>query len=473
MGWLFDDGERTVHAKSTNDGRVPLLPGTEAVDYTKGRRGRTQAVYRRAKKAGRGEFGDPGDPKRDARQQAYFIFLFLIGGIAGSFSHNLESIYIGHIRTCADGDALPCLGSRCKAPFGNSSNITCPQLINDVHAPCSEKWPAWTSLPKSNHDNSEHHGSHHRVAPKTLGDACPLSCKQCRSSKANENAPAQLAAYSLVESFLGWFGGLGSLWGGLTPKVARCVGRGDEEGAGRLLKMSFICCFVAAGVAWGIIYPFGGMIVEAAFSPTIDVFYYSVPFMRVHAAGIFFGYIQSVCEGAISGLQYVTVGTIIGLVRSMYMGVSNYFTIVVWDGFGVSGVFGEGCASASRHCVILSSCLAFLFIYPPNKRLRVCGGTLQNDRDWKPFLRDGIILMANSYFASIGEFLNPILTSRMKGHAGTLALDARTIVGQVSEYPGLVGGVISQVVVILGEETPRYIISRIVYRARIDADRMQ
>ena len=155
--------------------------------------------------------------------------------------------------------------------------------------------------------------------------------------------------------------------------------------------------------------------------------------MHVHAAGIFFGYVQSVCEAGISGLQYVTVGTIIGLFRSLYMGVSNYFTIVLWDGFGVSGVFGEGCASASRHCFILTTCLAFLFLYTPNKRLKICGGTLQNDRDWKPFLRDGFILMANSYLASVGQFLNPILTSRMKGKSGTLALGARTIVGQVSQ----------------------------------------
>ena len=89
--------------------------------------------------------------------------------------------------------------------------------------------------------------------------------------------PSQLAAYSLIESFLGWFGGLGSLWGGLTPMVARCVGQGDEEGAGRLLKMSFVCCFFAAAIAWGIVFPFGGMIVKAAFDPTEATYYYVSP----------------------------------------------------------------------------------------------------------------------------------------------------------------------------------------------------
>lgn len=457
MGWLFDDSERTVYGKPASDGRLPLLPGKEAIEYTKGRAERRAAVYRRAKKSERGEFGDDGDPKSDARQQVYFILLFLVGGIAGSFSNNLESIYIGHIRTCADADAFKCLHGHCKSPFANASNITCPQLVNDVRAPCGEEWPAWTKPPKMHHDM-------HNTELKTVGDACPLSCNLCRTSKANENAPAQLAAYSLIESFLGWFGGLGSLWGGLTPKIARCVGVGDEEGAGRLLKMSFICCFFATAVAWGIIYPFGEIIVKGAFAPTAAVLHYSIPFMWVHAAGIFFGYIQSVCEGAISGLQYVTVGTLIGLVRSLYMGISNYFTIIVWDGFGVSGVFGEGCASASRHCVILSSCLAFLFCYSPNRHLRICAGPLQNNRDWKPFLRDGIILMANSYFASVGQFLNPILTSRMKGSVGTLALGARTIVDQVSEYPGLIGGVISQVVIILGEPKLRNLLHPNDYR---------
>jgi hypothetical protein len=123
-----------------------------------------------------------------------------------------------------------------------------------------------------------------------LADACPLSCAQCKSSFANRDAPAQLAAYSLVESFLGWFGGLGGLWGGLTPMVGRCVGRGDEEGAGRLLKMSFACCLFSTAVAWTIVYPFGGLIVQGAFAPQQDVYHYAIPFMHVHAAGMFFQY---------------------------------------------------------------------------------------------------------------------------------------------------------------------------------------
>ena len=39
-----------------------------------------------------------------------------------------------------------------------------------------------------------------------------------------------------------------------------------------------------------------------------DVFHYAIPFMHVHAAGMFFAYIQSVCEAAISGLQYLLRG---------------------------------------------------------------------------------------------------------------------------------------------------------------------
>jgi len=128
---------------------------------------------------------------------------------------------------------------------------------------------------------------------------------------------------------------------------------------------------VRAQVAWGVIYPFGSQIVHAAFAPSVDVFYYAVPFMHVHAAGMFFGYVQGVCESAVSGLQYITFATVINLVRSCYMAVSNYFTIIVWDGFGVSGVFGEGCASASRHCIVLTMALA-----PPSKPYLVDSGPL-------------------------------------------------------------------------------------------------
>lgn len=115
------------------------------------------------------------------------------------------------------------------------------------------------------------------------------------------------------------------------------------------------------------------------------------------------------CEAAIAGLQYVTVGTLIGLLRSLYMGVSNYFTIIVWDGFGISGVFGEGCGSSSRHCVVLTTAAAFLFCFPPNRRLNICGAKREVGRDWKPFLRNGFYLAANSYLASLSQFINPIL----------------------------------------------------------------
>jgi|EP01049_Picozoa_sp_SAG25_P016414 hypothetical protein len=50
----------------------------------------------------------------------------------------------------------------------------------------------------------------------------------------------------------------------------------------------------------------------------------AVPFMYVHAAGFFFAFVQDVCECAIKGIQYITFGTCITLMRAVYMGVSNY-----------------------------------------------------------------------------------------------------------------------------------------------------
>ena len=267
---LLGGGERTVRASRDQQHGAPLLPGHSSKD-----------VYARAKRSQRGEFGDPGDSRRDGRQQVYFILLFLVGGIAGSFSNNLESIYIGRIRTCADVAGLDCAKGRCPLAaeqFANHTNVTCPELVTELRLTCEKPWPAWAEPPKAHSSHSHgHHSSGASSGVKTLGDACPLSCNVCKSSKANEDAPSQLAAYSLIESFLGWFGGLGSLWGGLTPMVARCVGQGDEEGAGRLLKMSFVCCFFAAAIAWGIVFPFGGMIVKAAFDPTEATYYYVRP----------------------------------------------------------------------------------------------------------------------------------------------------------------------------------------------------
>eukprot|EP01050_Picozoa_sp_SAG11_P028323 SAG11_NODE_7528_length_1134_cov_1.492754_1_plen_113_part_10 len=57
-------------------------------------------------------------------------------------------------------------------------------------------------------------------------------------------------------------------------------------------------------------------------------------------------------------------------------GTSNYFTILVWDGFGVSGVFGEGCASSSRHMIVLTLTAWYIFGYSKNTR-RFGAGSLR------------------------------------------------------------------------------------------------
>ena len=215
--WLCGTEQRTVLAKQGT--HQPLLrPGHS----------NTKAVYRAAKRShllGAGEFDRESSAQQDSRQQVYFIVLFLVGGIASTIANNLEAVYIGHIRTCADSAALPCVHANCSAaaPYTleNASNVSCPVLVDKLQLRCDRHLPHWATLPPAADDASSGQGTvgEHGL----LADACPLSCGSCRSSTANRDAPAQLAAYSLVESFLGWFGGLGGLWGGLTPMVGRCV----------------------------------------------------------------------------------------------------------------------------------------------------------------------------------------------------------------------------------------------------------
>ena len=52
----------------------------------------------------------------------------------------------------------------------------------------------------------------------------------------------------MIESTLGWFGGLSSIWGGLLVKIGTHVGAGDDASVAKELQMSFLCCFGAAAV---------------------------------------------------------------------------------------------------------------------------------------------------------------------------------------------------------------------------------
>ena len=114
---------------------------------------------------------------------------------------------------------------------------------------------------------------------------------------------------------------------------------------------------------------------------------------------------EQVAEKAIAGLQYVFFGQIIGLIRAFYMATSNYFTILVWDGFGVSGVFGEGVASCSRHAFILPAALSFLFVWQPNrKRFWGFWRSQPSSATWRLFLRDGGALALSGYQTHLSSY---------------------------------------------------------------------
>eukprot|EP01047_Picozoa_sp_COSAG01_P060694 COSAG01_NODE_7476_length_3195_cov_4.496770_4_plen_303_part_00 len=227
----------------------------------------------------------------DERQQLYFLFLFLLGSIADTISTSLESGYISHIKPCLDSSNITCInhtqcvGEHTASGIEHVTNITCSELIN-ITAGCDAEVPAWAVPCAAPGTSAQHdHGAASHPAAGGQGGLiktwCRSACGECTESAANRNAPAQLAAYSMVESMLGWFGRLNTMWGGLsaskvsglTVKIGTHVGAQDDESVGKELKMAFISCFGAAAIAWGVIYPFGPAIVKAAFNPEHDVFY--------------------------------------------------------------------------------------------------------------------------------------------------------------------------------------------------------
>jgi hypothetical protein len=57
----------------------------------------------------------------------------------------------------------------------------------------------------------------------------------------------------------------------------------------------------------------------------------------------------------------------------------------------------------------LSTDCFLLFYCASNRSLKIFDSKLETGRDWKPFLRNGLYLAANSYLASVSQFINPIL----------------------------------------------------------------
>ena len=403
-----------------------------------------------------------GPESSDGRQQAWFILLFFVGSLSLTVSNSLESVYIGHIRACADSPALPC-----QPPFLNAAaaasnnsclphhNVSCAALMAQLSGGCEAAVPVWAALPDSVKQSRFMHIPVSHRGPVHVREVCRRSCGVCVDSSATNDATAQLAAYAMVETFLSWSGYLSGFWGGLTAKVARCIGEGDSNHMiAQLIRMALLSACIASAVSWAVIYPFGRSLVVVAFEPKADVLSYAIPFMDVHAAGVLFGFVQSVLEATIQGLQFVQVQCAITLLRSCYMGVVNYFTILVWDGFGISGVFGEGIASTSRHAVVLTAAAAFLFGYKDHRRTgRVAfwrAAARPSAATWRSFLKDGVVLLINGYLASVSKFVSPMATSRLQ--AGKLSLDARVIIDNVAAYPAIIGGVITSTVIVLGSK---------------------
>ena len=102
-----------------------------------------------------------------------------------------------------------------------------------------------------------------------------------------DSGSAQMAAYSVGEAFCGWFTELEHLWAGLAAQVGSAFGAGDEQHVMVLMRMGLTTAAVCGAVAWSIVFPFGKVLLEAAFVMHQDVHDYAVPFVYAHMLGNF------------------------------------------------------------------------------------------------------------------------------------------------------------------------------------------
>lgn len=96
-----------------------------------------------------------------------------------------------------------------------------------------------------------------------------------------------MAAYSVGESFCGWFTELEHLWAGLAAQIGTAFGAGDEQQVMVLMRMGLISAAACGALAWSIVFPFGKLLVEAAFVMHQDVHDFAIPFMYCHMLGNF------------------------------------------------------------------------------------------------------------------------------------------------------------------------------------------
>ncbi len=259
---------------------------------------------------------------------------------------------------------------------------------------------------------------------------------------------AQMAAWSIGASADSWYGGAESLWGGLTAQIGHAFGARDTVRVKKLMRMAYTTALLSGLLVWVISYSLTPYILRNAFDPEPAVYDYAVNFVYMHMSGNLAMYIHNAQEQMIRGLQHMKVFTAISLMRSFYMALSNYFTVIVFDGFGMGGLFGEAMASSSRNHFVFILCTLFLFRSTKTAKFRGLRQVNLVQDDWRPFLCDGAALLAMHYAGSASRFINPILTSRL----GTIALGARIITSHIAMWPSTISTVLNTLVTVLGSK---------------------
>jgi|EP01046_Picozoa_sp_COSAG06_P027439 Na+-driven multidrug efflux pump len=95
----------------------------------------------------------------------------------------------------------------------------------------------------------------------------------------------QLQAYSVGHSACFYMSPLSSLWAGVTAKVGRAVGRGDDAEVSRLLKMTLVLVGATVALTWLVYLPLGRWLLVSVYKADAAILPDALAYLRLKTLG--------------------------------------------------------------------------------------------------------------------------------------------------------------------------------------------
>lgn len=284
-------------------------------------------------------------------------------------------------------------------------------------------------------------------------------CHSLETSFIGHLGSDSMAARSITFSIMSYFYGITSMWSAISTKIGRAVGANDNIAIAKYFKMGIILGFGSGVVTWGLLYPFGPLMMRKIYSLKASTYDLAWPYMYIHAIGQPLDYLNWVGRACLQGLQQLKYYTLMHFLDGLASGLSNYVAINLLH----YGINGSATVHVMRQVLFIFLIYGYLYRYFREKERNSGTQQLTSDgkantidirgavvewKDWAIFSKHSLYLLISGYFSVADQQVNTILVAKM----GSNDLAGNSLIGTMMSYPYIFSSAFGTVISTLGSK---------------------